>query len=316
MSHTNIPSFPLEDDGLQTVSEDDIIQSCKLEFTLRQNELIYRISSEAIVKVENNPEMRESSNMNYVAQHINGKIRLPKVYRSFARAKDCYTVMQFVKGETLNEMPWLSRGLPQRRSIIKQVAEGITALRRMTGNTPGPVGGGSPIGNLFGAFGARRSFSDARELEKWMDRKLALGGGGSLTGKFDALVMCHMDIALRNLMLDNDGQLWFLDWEWAGFYPAEFEIASLHPPYATKDDDQFCAELLWELNAINKNEVVDLVLDVFMVNRGENMLSHVLGGTKVKTGDEDEDRNEDGDEDQDGDQEVETEEAKPGADRG
>ncbi|GAB7339887.1 hypothetical protein MBLNU457_6418t1 [Dothideomycetes sp. NU457] len=319
MSDTDISRYPLEDEDLETISEDDIIQSCKLPFTHKNNEHLYRISSEAIVKVDHN-EMRESSNMTYIAQHTNGKIRLPKIYRSFVRGKDCYTVMQFVDGETLDAVPWQSRGLTQRTSIVKQVVAGIAVLRTLTSDIPGPVGGGTSVGNLFGAFGARRAFSNARELETWMDQKLVLGEGGILAGKFDILVMCHMDIALRNLMLDSDGNLWFLDWEWAGFYPAEFEIASLHPPYATQDDEQFCAELLWELNAINKSEVVDLVLDVFKVNRGENMLSHVLGNLKVEiaNGDADKDEveeaNEDG-EDGDGGEQVETE-VKPGADRG
>ena len=65
-------------------------------------------------------------------------------------------------------------------------------------------------------------------MEKWLDRKLKLCSGGSLSSKFGTLVMCHMDIALRNLTLDRHGQLWLLDWEWAGFYPKELEIASLH----------------------------------------------------------------------------------------
>lgn len=322
MSDTDISRYPLEDEDLQTVSEDDIIQSCRPAFAHKKNEHLYRTSSEAIVKVAKDNEMRESSNMTYIAQHTNARISLPIVYRSFARGKDCYTVMQFIEGETLNEVPWLSRGLTQRKSILKQVAAGIDILRTLTSKAPGPAGGGSPVGDLFSTFGARRNFSDARELETWMDQKLALGRGGSFAGKFDTLVMCHMDIALRNLVLNSDGNVWFLDWEWAGFYPAEFEIASLHPPYATKDDGQFCAELLWELDAVNKNEVVELVLDVFEVNRGRDMLSHVLGNIKVKIGDGDENGDEPGSEDGEAgdggerDQVAETEEAKPGADRG
>ena len=38
--------------------------------------------------------------------------------------------------------------------------------------------------------------------------------------------MCHLDIHERNLILDNQGKLWLIDWETAGAYPVYFEFAS------------------------------------------------------------------------------------------
>lgn len=50
---------------------------------------------------------------------------------------------------------------------------------------------------------------------------------GCFTGHFDELVMCHLDIHLRNLILDGQRKLWLLDWAFAGAYPPYFETANL-----------------------------------------------------------------------------------------
>jgi len=40
---------------------------------------------------------------------------------------------------------------------------------------------------------------------------------------FASLVFTHNDLNMRNLLLDNDGVLWVVDWGWSGFYPPWFE---------------------------------------------------------------------------------------------
>ena len=41
------------------------------------------------------------------------------------------------------------------------------------------------------------------------------------------LVMCHMDVHLHNLMVDDSGKLWLIDWDCAGFYPEFFEYVCM-----------------------------------------------------------------------------------------
>jgi aminoglycoside phosphotransferase (APT) family kinase protein len=41
------------------------------------------------------------------------------------------------------------------------------------------------------------------------------------------LVFTHHDLAPRNLLLDRRGQLWVLDWDYAGWYPRYFEYAAM-----------------------------------------------------------------------------------------
>jgi hypothetical protein len=40
-------------------------------------------------------------------------------------------------------------------------------------------------------------------------------------------VLTHHDLAPRNLMVDLNGKLWLLDWEYSGFYPIYFEYAAM-----------------------------------------------------------------------------------------
>ena len=42
------------------------------------------------------------------------------------------------------------------------------------------------------------------------------------------LVFTHHDLAPRNLHLDNAGQLWVLDWDYAGWYPLFFEYTAMY----------------------------------------------------------------------------------------
>ena len=66
----------------------------------------------------------------------------------------------------------------------------------------------------------------------------------SFSSDFDNLVMCHLDIHLRNLILDGQGKLWLIDWGFSGAYPPYFEFAS-----------QFC----WAAPDDFKDELLDLV---------------------------------------------------------
>lgn len=110
-------------------------------------------------------------------------------------------------------------------------------------------------------------------MEKWLDRKLKLCSGGSLSSKFGTLVMCHMDIALT---LDRHGQLWLLDWEWAGLYPKQFGIASLHHKHPDDPDFEFAQSLLEELGSVDKDVALDLLLHVYQVNDGPYAGPHLL----------------------------------------
>jgi thiamine kinase-like enzyme len=53
-------------------------------------------------------------------------------------------------------------------------------------------------------------------------------------------VLCHLDLNLRNIMIDEGDQVVLLDWANAAFYPSIFELASLSScgdAYLLTDED-------------------------------------------------------------------------------
>lgn len=41
------------------------------------------------------------------------------------------------------------------------------------------------------------------------------------------LVLTHLDLFPSNIILGDDGRVWLIDWEFAGYYPQWFEYASM-----------------------------------------------------------------------------------------
>jgi hypothetical protein len=53
---------------------------------------------------------------------------------------------------------------------------------------------------------------------------------------FATLVFTHNDINMRNILLDDDGKIWLIDWGFSGFYPAWFEYTGMR--YAAHKDKE------------------------------------------------------------------------------
>lgn len=62
------------------------------------------------------------------------------------------------------------------------------------------------------------------------------------------LVLTRHDLAPRNLLLDPSGQLWLLDWDYAGFFPRYFEYKSMQN-FHTPQDWNWLAQKRWSLFA-------------------------------------------------------------------
>ena len=99
---------------------------------------------------------------------------------------------------------------------------------------PGPLGGHLCRGPLFTGSGAG-PFRSRKYLEGWFDERLLVcqqfhrvpQTQPSFSGRFENSVMCHMDIAARNVVVDRQRRVWVLDWAYAGGYPVYFEEAVL-----------------------------------------------------------------------------------------
>jgi hypothetical protein len=272
--------FPLEGRDLSTVTDTEFVHAAKTgPIICGKGTKIVRITSTAVLKIGVEVRPQEASNMEYVFDHANGHIRVPYVYRTFISGNLGYIAMDFVDGESLDVIPWPERTAQERHDIVFQVIEGLIQIRSLRSSQPGPVGHGDPVGGLFTVYGAGRTFQTAADMEPWFNRKLEIYGTGDVTDMFGDLVMSHMDISLRNLILDKAGQLWILDWAWAGFFPQAFEKASLLRKRVDDPDFQFACDVLHELGQDEYDEpLLGLLLSVYQVNDGPFGGSHLIQG--------------------------------------
>jgi serine/threonine protein kinase len=271
----------LEDINLSTVPVSELLRAAEnCPVISWKGTKIIRLTSTAVLKIGVEVSLQEVLNMRHIHYHSNGRIHIPRVYRYFLSGGLGHIVMEFVDGESLDAVPWLKRTTQQRQCIISQVNDALDCMRSIKSDTPGPVGCGVPMGGLFTVYGAGRAFQSATDMEPWFNQKLKILGRGDVTGRFSDLIMCHMDIKLRNLILDKEGRLWILDWAWAGFFPPAFEHTSLEHIPAEDPNWEFAQDLLHELQPVWYDEtLVKLLLDVYQVNDGPFGGSHIISGT-------------------------------------
>lgn len=106
--------------------------------------------------------------------------------------------------------------------------------------------------------------------------------GRSLIGAFDQLVMCHMDLNMRNLILDKNGRLFFLDWAHSGYYPPEFQEAILL--YDLRSPNFKCAwtedllEVHRQVYGCGNSDVVAKLVRIAENKNGPRGGSHLLNG--------------------------------------
>lgn len=84
---------------------------------------------------------------------------------------------------------------------------------------PGSLGGGRPDGMLFENYDPLvRNDNVSEWFSIWSRGEVTLMGARQ--------VLCHLDLAPRNIIEKSDGIPCLLDWASAGFYPRALELSS------------------------------------------------------------------------------------------
>ncbi|KZN87470.1 hypothetical protein EN45_060310 [Penicillium chrysogenum] len=108
----------------------------------------------------------------------------------------------------------------------------IKEMQSVVISQPGPPGGGPFRGRFFTDYSAG-PFKDSAEFQGWFNHKLDICKHVKQCPKdippfqFTTFVLTHQDISPRNLILDQNGEVWLVDWAFAGAYPPAFESAAL-----------------------------------------------------------------------------------------
>lgn len=236
------PPFPLSGYKIQEITRTQLLDAIHSAPVVHEQEgaVLVRVHESAVLKYGNGVSLAEARNIRFVRKRT--RIRVPTIFDAWEERSEIYNgeeevvgylLMEFINGNPLCDI-WPTLTNEVRNSIFAQIADYLRAIHTIEMERPGPVGGGVSRGLLFTDYGAG-PFLTAQHMEDWFNERLLVCkefnrvsyDHPGFSGKFRKLVMCHIDVAPRNMILDRDGKIWLLDWAQSGGYPALFETAAL-----------------------------------------------------------------------------------------
>ncbi|KAI0705739.1 hypothetical protein C8T65DRAFT_652609 [Cerioporus squamosus] len=204
---------------------------------------VHRISHSLLAK---RAQPSEHANMDYVRQHTT--IPIPRIHRPDISPT---LIMDLIEGEMLLEC-WDKLGFLTRFRIACTLRLYVKQLRSLRRPAPGAVDTRYVSGLLFGedCYGPYDSLRRFRQFCEyvssvgWQTHAIMERNAGRTPPllprpKFDwTPVFTHGDLNTSNVLLDRQGALWILDWDFAGFYPACMEsVAMWHMDTNVHPDD-------------------------------------------------------------------------------
>ncbi|KAF4449475.1 protein kinase-like protein [Fusarium austroafricanum] len=199
---------------------------------------IFYVEQRKIVRISHNQLIKgpctqqELEAMQYAASHTS--VCLPRIHRVYDRGGTTFIAMDFIKGKTLDQI-WPTLTEEKKESIVVEIWDNLKQLH--TCQPPPSLGhitaasiSGGPVrdgalgveddGPLdIGPFTSDDEFLNAlRESPDLIQDNLHPNRVGFVYG----------DLALRNIVMKNDGHLCFLDWECAGWWPLYWERVKWH----------------------------------------------------------------------------------------
>ncbi|KAI9146783.1 protein kinase-like protein [Paramyrothecium foliicola] len=170
---------------------------------------------------------QELEAMRYTAAHTT--VCLPQIIRVYDRGEKVFIIMEFIQGETLDKL-WPAFTQNERQRVVAEIWESVCQLHMC--QPPSEIGqliAGSITGGPVceGALGV--ADDGAREIGPFTEAEEFL----SVLKKSPNLIQDQLypervgfvygDLALRNIIMKDDGHLCFLDWESAGWWPLYWE---------------------------------------------------------------------------------------------
>ena len=176
---------------------------------------VVKVSEQAVIKFGIEVTESEANNQRGAYRLLDPSIvRVPRVYRFFRHGRNGYIVMEYIEGQTLT--------LLDNQHTIQRLADVLTHLATISYHVPGPFMSGIPRG-LYWPEDEEISFKSMADLERYFNSRLSKSGPQLDLSNCTA-VLCHLDIAPRNILRLKDGSICLLDWEFSGFYPRVLEV--------------------------------------------------------------------------------------------
>jgi hypothetical protein len=183
---------------------------------------VVQITESVVVKI--GATDKEARNQNIARTLLNPTIvYVPKVFRSFSLDGCRYLVMEYVQGRSSTEL-----GINEAALRLLPALEHFATVE---GQHAGPLSGGVPSGLLWDPLQDQPP-SSTDEIETYFNRRLVSPipnseNYGTLHLSKRNLILCHLDLAERNLLFLDNGSVAIFDWDSAGFYPQALEFCAL-----------------------------------------------------------------------------------------
>jgi aminoglycoside phosphotransferase (APT) family kinase protein len=176
--------------------------------------------------------MNEAESLRYIRQHTD--IPVPTVYSDFEDDEAYYLVVEYAEGVNMVDLS------DEQKAVVREELEGHLATLRMLRSNR--MGGPSEI--VIPPYRVMRlTKTDAWDFQP---------------SDSEEYVFCHNDLSQHNILVDPDTLkiTSIVDWEYAGFYPARFEMpfyTRVGPSVALEDKGEVddSAELLAYLESMN-----------------------------------------------------------------
>ncbi|TVY90081.1 hypothetical protein LAWI1_G007131 [Lachnellula willkommii] len=216
------PQSPRHED----LSDQDIVQHCSdpnRQVVGVVGSTVVKLSEEVVVKFGWRVTAEEADNQRKAFELLDRNIvRVPQLYRYFTRSDERgfpptgYIVMEYIHGEICQSPD---------SSQIDKIAHILLYFSSIQNKHPGPLQRGISHGLLWEENG-KPAFQTVQQMEGWLNFRLPKVGA-KLSLQEYPLVLCHLDLAPRNIIWLPDGSVCLVDWASAGFYPRFFEFCLL-----------------------------------------------------------------------------------------
>ncbi|KAG6354589.1 hypothetical protein INS49_004607 [Diaporthe citri] len=161
-------------------------------------------------------------------------IHVPEVYRTMRIGYLLFIIMEFVPGRTLAQITedW-ENWVMAREEVTNKIAQGMRLLLSLPvpcDAKPGPVGGGIIRHPMFKDCEAATEYDSVDMLERHLNKVAALrvkdGDPPTVTLERE-LHFYFGDLYHENFIFKDSGDLYFIDFEQAGFLPLSFMAYAL-----------------------------------------------------------------------------------------
>ncbi|KAF2486342.1 kinase-like domain-containing protein [Neohortaea acidophila] len=174
----------------------------------------------------------------FAAQHAALHSFTPRIHRIHERRDGrAFIIMEFVEGENLLDV-WPRLDDVGRRDVVKQLWRNLQQLRACvqpvsaSGVLVGSAISGSEVRDgsysldPFGPFWNLEGFNRLQQRNPNLQRFSRFWT--PVDKRAASTVFTHGDMALRNVIVRQDGSLCLIDWEAAGWWPEYWEMCKWH----------------------------------------------------------------------------------------